>query len=99
MAENEAMRAVAQGLGSNPRWLGDGIVEYECALPETDPQDDPPLLSGSPAFPLPFAFSGWSMKDTRAPANRSAETIIDFNAWLARSWLHYWADTVAHSFG
>jgi GNAT superfamily N-acetyltransferase len=35
LAENFGMRNLAQHLGGEPQWLGDGIVEYDCALPET----------------------------------------------------------------
>ena len=35
LAENSGMRSLAQHLGGEPLWLGDGIVEYDCALPET----------------------------------------------------------------
>ena len=35
LAENAGMRNLAQHLGGEPQWLGDGIVEYDCALPET----------------------------------------------------------------
>ena len=34
MIENRGMRQLAQGLGGEAHWLGDGIVEYDCALPE-----------------------------------------------------------------
>lgn len=33
LAENAGMRNLAQHLGGEPRWLGDGIVEYDCELP------------------------------------------------------------------
>jgi GNAT superfamily N-acetyltransferase len=35
LAENSGMRNLAQRLGVEPQWLGDGIVEYDCAPPET----------------------------------------------------------------
>jgi RimJ/RimL family protein N-acetyltransferase len=34
LVENRGMRRLAQQLGGEARWLGDGIVEYDCALPE-----------------------------------------------------------------
>jgi RimJ/RimL family protein N-acetyltransferase len=34
LAENTSMRHLAKHLGCEARWLGDGIVEYDCTLPE-----------------------------------------------------------------
>ncbi len=34
LVENRGMRQLAQRLGGEARWLGEGIVEYDCALPE-----------------------------------------------------------------
>jgi RimJ/RimL family protein N-acetyltransferase len=34
LVENRGMRQLAQRMGGEARWLGDGIVEYDCALPE-----------------------------------------------------------------
>ena len=41
LAENSGMRNLAQHLGGEPQWLGDGIVEYDCALPQ------PPAPAGA----------------------------------------------------
>ena len=34
MAENTGMRALARQLGGEPHWVGDGTLEFDCALPE-----------------------------------------------------------------
>jgi GNAT superfamily N-acetyltransferase len=34
LVENRGMRQLAQHLGGEARWLGEGIVEYDCAVPE-----------------------------------------------------------------
>lgn len=39
LAENVGMRRLAQRLGGTPRWGGDGILEYDCQLPEPAPSD------------------------------------------------------------
>lgn len=36
LADNEAMRALAQRLGGRARWLDDGVLEYDCLLPEPE---------------------------------------------------------------
>jgi len=43
LAENSGMRNLAQHLGGEPQWLGDGTVEYDCALPETPTPADADL--------------------------------------------------------
>lgn len=45
LAENEAMRALAVRLGSDARWLDDGVLEYDYPLPEPDLRDQSPWLS------------------------------------------------------
>lgn len=45
LAENEAMRALAVGLGSDARWLDGGVLEYDYRLPEPDLRDQSPWLS------------------------------------------------------
>ncbi|MGE5152827.1 MAG: N-acetyltransferase family protein [Bdellovibrio bacteriovorus] len=40
LAENAAMRRLARRLGGKAQWLGDGILELDCALP-TKPEDPP----------------------------------------------------------
>ncbi|HYN76558.1 MAG TPA: GNAT family N-acetyltransferase [Lamprocystis sp. (in: g-proteobacteria)] len=35
LAENTAMRHLAKHLGGEAHWLGDGVVEYQCDLPDT----------------------------------------------------------------
>lgn len=37
LAENAGMRRLAQRLGGTAQWLGHGVLEYECALPEVFP--------------------------------------------------------------
>ena len=37
LAENESMRRLAHRLGGEASWVGSGIVEYECTLPESAP--------------------------------------------------------------
>jgi GNAT superfamily N-acetyltransferase len=39
LAENTGMRRLAQRLGGSPRWVGDGILEYDCPLPQSTPSD------------------------------------------------------------
>ncbi len=46
LVENRGMRGLAQKLGGDARWLGDGIVEYNCALPDPVP--------GAPVWDLPW---------------------------------------------
>lgn len=38
LAENIGMRHLAEHLEGEARWLGDGIVEYSCILPDKTPQ-------------------------------------------------------------
>lgn len=37
LAENSGMRRLAQRLGGTAQWLGHGVLEYECVLPEVFP--------------------------------------------------------------
>ena len=37
LAENVGMRRLAQRLGGDPQWVGDGTLEYDCRLPGTGP--------------------------------------------------------------
>ncbi len=45
LAENNAMRAIAAGLGCDSQRLDDGVLEYDCPLPKPELQDEPPGLS------------------------------------------------------
>jgi RimJ/RimL family protein N-acetyltransferase len=44
LTENDAMRALAISMGSVSRRLDDGVLEYDCSLPEPELKDDPPVL-------------------------------------------------------
>lgn len=44
LAENAGMRRLAQRLGGTAEWVGNGIVEYDCALPEPVCPAPTPLL-------------------------------------------------------
>lgn len=46
LVENRGMRRLAQQLGGEARWLGDGIVEYDCALPERAVAEQAPERPG-----------------------------------------------------
>lgn len=67
LVENSGMRNLARHLGGDPRWLGDGIVEYDCELPQRH---------GEPAWGL--AALAWTLRawcrPTRAPGPQAWTT-------------------------
>lgn len=65
LAENAGMRRLAQRLGGTPRWMGDGILEYDCPLPESTPVDAASLARLGPMRPvvtaLPLGVVPWNL--------------------------------------
>jgi len=45
LAENDAMRAIAVGLGGDSQWVDNGVLEYDCPLPEPELKDELPGLT------------------------------------------------------
>lgn len=83
LAENGGMRRLAQRLGGDAQWLGDGTLEYDCALP-AEPESQP--NSGLPWFADPDAWislcsDAWvtSLEQTLARIQAAND---DWDQWL-----------------
>jgi GNAT superfamily N-acetyltransferase len=61
MVENEPMRALAQRLGGQVRWLDNGIMELDCELPDPAPVGaEPDPAETSPWWDLRPAADAWA---------------------------------------
>lgn len=83
LAENAGMRRLAQHLGGDAQWLGDGTLEYDCALP-AGPESQPAW--GLPWFVDPDAWvslcsDAWvtSLEQTLARIQAAND---DWDQWL-----------------
>lgn len=83
LAENGGMRRLAQRLGGDAQWLGDGTLEYDCALP-AEPESQPAW--GLPWFADPDAWvslcsDAWvtSLEQTLARIQAAND---DWDQWL-----------------
>lgn len=83
LAENNAMRTLAVGLGGNSRWLDDGILEYDCPLPEPELKDEQP---GLPVLFLAIEAQLSSVFDLLDQAMGFADEIYE---WLIIYWPTY----------
>lgn len=91
LAANEGMRALLGGPGSRVRWLDDGTLEYEYALPgdAADPADAP-LLLGDPVLGLADA---WSSELDRVMGGLFLAWQFLIGTWLVR-WPFAWPEEV-----
>lgn len=83
LAENAGMRRLAQRLGGDAQWLGDGTLEYDCALP-AEPESQ--LAWGLPWFADPDA---WISLCSDAWVTSLEQTLVriqaandDWDQWL-----------------
>lgn len=83
LTDNFGMRHLAEHLGGVARWLGDGIVEYDCTLPDAA-MHSPAALPwyADPDSVLSWLTDAWlaSLDDTLELARTTSEHI---DRWLA----------------
>ena len=84
LVENQGMRRLASQLGGEPHWLGDGTLEYDCALPA--PAAD---LPGLPWFADPCAWGLFCADVWRTGADGALDAANDYldraAHWLDRA--------------
>lgn len=82
LAENSGMRRLADALGGEAHWLGDGTLEYDCPLPvPTDTQPEP----GYPWFADPGT---WIQLYTEAWLSSLSDTLVRIEA-ADHDWNHW----------
>jgi RimJ/RimL family protein N-acetyltransferase len=86
-ADNEGMRRLARRLGGVARWVGDGILEYDCPLPAPAPAAPAPARPwalGPDAWITPL-FGTWeaSLYDWLRAVDAANEDLVQWFEWDA----------------
>ena len=93
LAVNEGMRALALRLGSEARWLEDGVLEYHCDLPAPEETPEPaPVCVGDPFAVVKLGADAWSAGMDRLAAGALDLGGMALGAWFERlraAWLPF----------
>lgn len=84
LAENTGMRALAAGLGGAVRWLGDGMLEYDCPLPAPIEEPDQTPVWSAPLATGRMVLDVWSMG-----ADSLLRTALDLRQTFVGAWCEH----------